>query len=156
MIAGRDKRAYSYDAPTHDGSWKKLVLDDIGEFKGRNNIHFTGLMPYVHYRKLLQRSNLHCYFSRPYVTSWSLFEAASCQARLCLNRSQATKDIVLDESKVSWIDLDNAQEIEHKMLEALNQGPPYPRSELNPKYYLSNCLQQWSNLVNELLINNKI
>ena len=156
VIAGRDRRAYSYDAPSHDGSWKRLILENIGKFEGRKNIHFTGLMPYIQYRKLLQRSNLHCYFSRPYVTSWSLFEAASCQARLCINRSRATEDIVLDDSKVTWVDLDNAEEIENKMYEALNQGALYPRSELNPKYYLSNCLEQWSDLVNELLINNKV
>ena len=31
-------------------------------------------MPYEHYKQLLQRSNLHCYFTRPYVTSWSLLK----------------------------------------------------------------------------------
>ena len=83
VIAGRDRCAYSYGAPSHDGSWKKRILEEIGDFIGKERLHFTGLMPYIHYRKLLQRSNLHCYFTRPYVTSWSLFEAAACGARLC-------------------------------------------------------------------------
>ena len=90
VVAGRDVRAYSYGAPSHDGSWKQHILNELGNFTGRERLHFCGLMPYVHYKQLLQRSTLHCYFTRPYVTSWSLFEAAACGARLCVNRCPAT------------------------------------------------------------------
>ena len=42
------------------------------------------------YRLMLQRSNLHCYLTKPYVTSWSLFEVAACGTPIITNRSPAT------------------------------------------------------------------
>ena len=32
VIAGRDRRAYSYDAPSHAGSWKSKILEELEIF----------------------------------------------------------------------------------------------------------------------------
>ena len=114
VIAGADRRAYSYEAPSHDGSWKQFLLAELGEQIPLDRILFTGLLDYTDYRALLWRSNLHCYFTRPYVTSWSLFEAAACGARLAVNKSPATQGIAKDES-VTWVDLDNQQDLTQKL-----------------------------------------
>ena len=149
VIAGRDRRAYSYDAASHDGSWKQHLLAQLEPFEGRERLHFTGLMPYVQYRSLLQRSNLHCYFTRPYVTSWSLFEAAACGARLCVNQTAATTNVVTDPDTVNWVDLDDQQALNNTIVSCLNK--PLKRSGLAEGYELSECLQSWSRLVNRLL-----
>ena len=78
IIGGRDRSAYGPECPTHGGSWKEMILDKIVSLRGNKKIIFPGLMNYDMYRRLLQRSNLHCYLTRPYVTSWSLFEAVAC------------------------------------------------------------------------------
>lgn len=150
VIAGRDRRAYSYDAPTHDGSWKKHILNELGEFQGRERVHFTGLLPYTQYRSLLQRSDLHCYFTRPYVTSWSLFEAAACGARLCINKTQATEGIIKDQSAVSWIDLDNPEAIEKTIINKLSNRSQ-ERCEMRQEFSSVRCLKKWEKLVNSLL-----
>ena len=62
IIAGSDRRAYSYDAPTESGSWKDYILEELGDFSGKNRIFFTGLLDYENYRNLLWRTDLHCYF----------------------------------------------------------------------------------------------
>ena len=89
VIAGADRRAYSYDAPSHNGSWRRHLLEELGNFDGRERIIFTGLLTYTDYRLLLWRSNLHCYLTRPYVTSWSLFEAVP-RFHLAVNKSRNT------------------------------------------------------------------
>jgi len=61
--------------------WRRL-----GAFSGRERVHFTGLLTYPDYRQLLWRSTLHCYFTRPYVTSWSLFEAVCLRSQACVER----------------------------------------------------------------------
>ena len=149
VIAGRDRRAYSYDAPSHGGSWKQHLLAQLEPFEGRERLHFTGLMPYVQYRSLLQRSNVHCYFTRPYVTSWSLFEAAACGARLCVNQTAATTNVVIDPDTVCWVDLDDQQALNNTVISCLNK--PLKRSDLAEGYELGECLQSWSRLVNRLL-----
>ena len=151
VIAGRDRCAYSYGAPSHDGSWKKRILEEIGDFIGKERLHFTGLMPYIHYRKLLQRSNLHCYFTRPYVTSWSLFEAAACGARLCVNKSPATEGIVEDEESIAWVELDETKNLEETIMSKLLNNSEQKRSKLKTKYELDNCLGEWQKIVNMCL-----
>ena len=151
VVAGRDRRAYSYDAPSHNGSWKNHLLDKFGNFEGKERLHFTGLMPYVHYRSLLQRSNLHCYFTRPYVTSWSLFEAAACGARLCVNRSPATQGILKNEEDIAWVNLDNQNILNKTIQTKLVRKDKTKRALLKEEFDLSQSLQKWQNLVNECL-----
>jgi len=152
VIAGADRRAYSYDAPSHAGSWKEHLLAELGNFEGRERVYFTGLLTYDDYRNLLWRSTLHCYFTRPYVTSWSLFEAAACEAKLAVNASPATRGIAEDNS-VLWLDLD----AEGGISESLRQGledRQRPRAQIQPGYELSTSLQQWVTLLNRGLQSN--
>ena len=154
VIAGRDRRAYSYDAPSHAGSWKSKILEELGDFPGQDRLHFTGLMPYEHYKQLLQRSNLHCYFTRPYVTSWSLFEAAACGARLCVNQSPATENIVENSELVTWVNLDNKTTLNNTIVRALQNHGNKQRSSLKTDFALTNSLKQWQNLINHCLTHN--
>lgn len=146
VIAGADRRAYSYDAPSHGGSWKEHLLGELGNFRGRNRLHFTGLLNYWDYRNLLWRTSLHCYFTRPYVTSWSLFEAAACGARLAVNKSPATEGIAEEES-VLWVDLDDKD----GMIEVLSrglEGRGVMGSRIRRGYELEFCLSKWAELLN--------
>ena len=154
VIAGRDRRAYSYDAPYHEGSWKNKVLEELGNFKGIERVHFMGLMPYNHYKQLLQRSNLHCYCTRPYVTSGSIFEAAACGARLCVNQSAATEGVVENPESVAWVDIDNEKAIKQTIVRELQKHNSKQRSKLKEEFSLPNSLTQWQNLINDWLTYN--
>ena len=145
VVAGTDRRAYSYDAPSHGGSWKEHVLAELGMFPGRERLHFTGLLTYADYRNLLWRSNLHCYFTRPYVTSWSLFEAAACGARLAVSRGPATEGIV-EPGSVRWLDLEDQAAVTAGLLEGL-QEPGGP-AVIRPGFDLGTSLQRWEALLN--------
>ena len=90
LVAGRDRSAYGQPAPSHGGSWKALLLEELGDFPGRERLHFTGLLPRATYGAMLQRTNLHCYFTRPYVPSWSLFEAVASGAPLLVTPGDST------------------------------------------------------------------
>ena len=148
VIAGADRRAYSYDAPSHHGSWKLRLLEEIQGKVPRDRILFTGLLDYIDYRSLLWRTDLHCYFTRPYVTSWSLFEAAACGAQLAVNKSPATRDIV-DDKSVTWVNLDKQQELTQKLNDALHK--PSKKSYLMPGFDLDTALQEWESLLNRAL-----
>ena len=111
VIAGRDRTAYSYPAPANNGSWKNYLLNKLGNFEGKDRVHFTGLLNYKDYLNILRRSNLHCYFTRPYVTSWSLFEAAACGTPMIISDNKATRNLLLDEEKATWIDLDDSRKV---------------------------------------------
>ena len=152
VIAGADRRAYSYNAPSHGGSWKEHVLAELGDFQGLERVQFTGLLTYHDYRNLLWRSSLHCYFTRPYVTSWSLFEAAACGARLAVNRSPATLGIAEDDS-VLWVDLDADQGLSEPLKHGL-EDKQRTSARIQPGYELSTSLRQWEELLNRGLQSN--
>ena len=73
VVAGNDRVAYSYRAPRCGGSWKQHLLAELDGQLDRSRLHFTGSLNYGDYTRLLQRSDLHVVFSRPYVISWALF-----------------------------------------------------------------------------------
>lgn len=151
IVAGNDRRAYSFDAPNKSGSWKEYCLESIEE-SIRKRIKFVGLLNYKDYRNLLWRSNLHCYFTRPYVTSWSLFEAASCGANMLLNKCEATSNII-EEGTATWVELDNKDSIENGMRRGISQEKR--ESRILKGYELTTSISKWESLINRLLSNKK-
>ena len=117
-------------------------------------MHFTGLLNYGDYVKLLQRSDLHAVFSRPYVTSWGLFQAAACGARLLLNRDPSIQHVVGEQQAV-WGDLDDLDQLQAVAADAMalameQRGVPR-HSALAPSLDLRVCLHRWQVLINQAL-----
>lgn len=154
VIAGQDRAAYSYPAPSHEGSWKRFMLDELAESPGLERVHFTGSLNYRDYQLLLCRSDLHVYFSRSYVTSWGLFQAAASGAHLMVNRDPAIT-YVLEEDQALWVDLDNQPELAFQAaswLEAAVARRCEPRTTLlRPEWELGSCLKAWDGLLKRLL-----
>lgn len=151
LVGGRDRSAYGTPAPSHGGSWKALLLEELGEFEGRDRLVFTGLMNYGHYRRMLQRTNLHCYFTKPYVTSWSLFEAAACGTPVLTNAGPATTGVlpIASHRAVPWEEL-GAKQLA-ATIEALLLAPQERRVYLPNEFEQLHCQQQWQDLINKAL-----
>ena len=154
VIAGQDRAAYSYSAPDYDGSWKKYMLAELQGVAGLDRVHFTGSLNYRDYQLLLCRSDLHVYFTRPYVTSWGLFQAAASGSHLMVNRDPATS-YVLKEQQALWVDLDDQQALAlsaEKWLAGAKERRNADRSSLLlQEWELNACLKAWQNLLNRLL-----
>ena len=149
LIAGRDRSAYGMPAPSHGGSWKQRLLDELGDFAGRERLHWCGLLPRGNYRQLLQRTNLHCYFSRPYVTSWSLFEAVACAAPLLTNPGDTTTG-VLPGVVLQQVELEaGPKALAAAMVSGLRHSQP---TSVPPEWlWREQSQQQWQALINGAL-----
>jgi glycosyltransferase involved in cell wall biosynthesis len=79
LIVGGDDVSYGAK-PAGGGSWKDLMLKEVGDRLDMSRIAFLGRIPYGDYRKLLQVSRVHAYLTYPFVLSWSMLEslAAEC------------------------------------------------------------------------------
>ena len=148
IIAGLDRRAYSYAAPGSEGSWKKYLLKELGNKIDLSRVCFTGLLTYENYRRLLWRSDLHCYFTRDYVTSWSLFESLACGTNLLISETEATDNIAVKDS-TSWVDIDNKEEIEHMIIKYLKKENR-KKGRLQKGFELEEALTKWVRLINEV------
>ena len=69
----------SYGAPPpNGGSWKDVLLKEVGDRIDHSRVHFMGKVKYQDHLTLLKRSDAHIYLSYPFVASWSLREALAC------------------------------------------------------------------------------
>lgn len=150
VIAGRDRSAYGPPAPSHGGSWKQLLLEELSSFAGWERVSFTGLLTRAAYAQMLQRTNLHVYFSRPYVTSWSLFEAVACGAPILSNPAPTTTGSLPPEQFAGVVELEAGPEaISEAMLAGLRDtslGVPAPAW-----LWRGQAQQAWQQLINVVL-----
>ena len=153
VIAGRDRAAYSYQAPGCDGSWKQWMLKEIEPLCDLSRIHFTGLLNYGDYRKLLWRTDLHAYFSRSYITSWGLFQAAACGTPLLLNQDSCI-DYVFDNDDLLKGDLDDLNSLAALAAQQLDCCFAKKQSSLSlllPQFKLEKSMELWQALLRRLL-----
>ena len=86
------------------------------------------------------------------MTSWSLFEAAACGAKLAVNKIPATEEIAENES-VTWVDLDEQADLSNSLGKAL-EDTNRPCAKIKPGFELSRNLRLWEQLLNQSLRNN--
>ena len=155
VIAGSDRAAYSYPAPTSSGSWREYSINEIKNACDISRIHFTGLLPLQDYRNLLWRTNLHVYFSRPYVTSWGLFQAAACGCPLLINQGECISSFIKEETSSIYCDIDNPADISQRAIDALSDSKGIlhkpKKVKIGESYSLKACLAAWQQFLNEIL-----
>lgn len=74
LVIGEDGVTYG-DHPPYAGSWKQLMMGEVGSELDLSRVHFLGQLPRRSFLRALQVSRLHVYFSYPFVLSWSCIEA---------------------------------------------------------------------------------
>ncbi len=77
VIVGGDEISYGR-RPADAAHWREKMLREVSLDPTRT--HFLGRIPRADYLRVLQVSAAHLYLTYPFVPSWSLLEAAACQA----------------------------------------------------------------------------
>lgn len=75
LIIGGDGISYG-SPPEEGGSWKEKMLRELDGQLDMSRVHFVGQVPYSIWLKTLSITRVHCYWTTPFVLSWSLLEAA--------------------------------------------------------------------------------
>ena len=150
VIAGHDRVAYSYKSAHSSGSWKQQMLEELSGQLDLSRLHFPGLLQYGELAKLMQRSDLYCYFTRPYVVSWSVFEAAACGSRMLVNQFGGIDEVFHESPFLGPVDLDDQEQINRAVLKGLSMDWPrdYIQSLLPPGMGLSVAQDAWLKLLN--------
>jgi len=79
VIVGGDAVSYG-SAPRTGGSWREVMLREVGSKLDAARVHFVDKLPYEQFLALMQVSSLHVYLTYPFVLSWSVLEAMACGA----------------------------------------------------------------------------
>ena len=148
VVAGDDRIAYSYGSQHKSGSWKQQLLEELKDQLDLTRLHFPGLINYGELVQLFHRSDLHCYFTRPYVISWGLYQAVACGCQMLVNRFPGVDDVFYDFQRVTFVDLDDQAELNRHVVRALHlQSHKHPMSNLRQGLDLTQALLAWRSLI---------
>jgi glycosyltransferase involved in cell wall biosynthesis len=95
IVLGGDGISYG-DPPPYGGTYRQMMLSELGERLDRERVHFLGQVPKETYLNVLQVSSVHVYFTYPFVLSWSLLEAMAAGC-LVLGSDNAPVTEVVDD-----------------------------------------------------------
>ena len=122
VVAGEDRACYG-PPPAKGKTWKQAVLEKLKPDPAR--IHFTGPLPYGHYRRLLQASTVHVYLTRPFVLSWSFLEALSCGCLTVASDTGPVREVLRHGVNGLLTDLTRPAAIAARIVEALEGREKY-------------------------------
>lgn len=96
LIVGGDGVSYGAAAP-NGKSWKETFIDEVRDRipdADWERVHFLGRIPYDKFTALLQVARVHVYLTYPFVLSWSLFEAMSCEGAIVASDTAPVREAI--------------------------------------------------------------
>ncbi len=149
IIIGGTEVSYSKPLPPGE-SYKNIILGQLEGQLDFSRIHFTGKVPYEALRRVFQISSAHVYLSYPFVLSWSLLEAMSCECLLIASRTEPLLEVAEDGKNAVLFDfLDHSALAGHINAALANPAAFKPmrqaaRQMVVERYNLRKCLaEQW-------------
>lgn len=159
VIVGGDGVSYG-SAPPADQTWKDIYLNEVREQLDLNRVHFTGHLPYPQLIQLFQLSSVHVYLTYPFVLSWSMLEAMSCQCLVLGSRTPPVEEVIRDGENGLLVDFFDVEGIADRIAAALADPESMQpireqaRHTILKHYDLNRvCLPQHIQLINSVLAN---
>ncbi len=145
VIVGQDRVAYGSTLPNRK-TYKQLMLEQLPLDLSR--VHFTGLLPYDQYLRVLQASSVHIYLTRPFVLSWSLLEAMSTGCIVIGSDTPPVREVIQDQENGFLVDFFSPKTIAELVDEVLDHREKThkirlaARETIEQHYNLSRCLNE--------------
>jgi len=96
LIVGGDEVSYGA-RPPNGQTWKQIFIDEVRKDipdTDWSRVHFLGRIPHQQFTTLLQISTVHVYLTYPFVLSWSLLEAMSCEAAIVASDTAPVREVL--------------------------------------------------------------
>ncbi len=156
ICAGSDRVCYGGDLRRiKEKSYKEHVLNK--EQPDMSKFWFTGM---VNTRELVQLLNLgdaHVYFTRPFVLSWSLFNALSCGARIVSSATEPVQEVITHGENGLLADFNDHEQHAQHVLQLLRAPKEYQHFRVNgqkiiaQRYSMQQCLPRFVRLIQRIV-----
>ncbi|MFN7834433.1 MAG: glycosyltransferase [Burkholderiaceae bacterium] len=124
VIVGADGSQYGRP-PQEAATWRELLLREIGDRVDWSRVHFTGRLTYQAYRQLLQVSAAHLYLTYPFVLSWSMLEAMSCECLVVGSATPPVQEIIEHGVNGQLVDFFDCEGWSQQLLDILENPGAY-------------------------------
>ena len=158
VIAGDDRVAYGKAAP-EGTTYKKMMLEKFPLDEER--VHFVGSLPYGEYVKLLKCTTAHVYLTRPFVLSWSMLEAMSCEGLVVGSDTAPVQEVITNGINGLLVDFFRPDQLAQTLNNVLDRPRDFDlirkkaRETVLARYDLGSCLQQRLAWLSSLIANNR-
>jgi glycosyltransferase involved in cell wall biosynthesis len=119
VIVGGDGVSYGAPPPPRS-SFREMMLQELGSKLDLKRVHFTGMLDYPTYLKLLQVSSAHVYLTYPFVLSWSLIEAMASGCMIIASSTPPVLEVLQDGSNALLVDFFSHRQLAKRIEEALS------------------------------------
>lgn len=110
VIVGGDEVSYG-NAPGAGGSFRDLMLAEVGDAIDPKRVHFLGHLPYQAYLNVLQVSSVHIHLSYPFILSWSFIEAMAAGCLVIGSSTPAILEVLRDRENGLAVDFFSVDQI---------------------------------------------
>lgn len=153
LIVGGDE--VSYGARPHGGgSWKDVMLREVGDRLDPSRIVFLGRIPYPAYRQVLRVSRVHAYLTYPFVLSWSMLESMAAENLVIASATPPVTEVIQTGENGILVDFFDVDDWARKITRALEKPGDYidmrkkARADILAKYDLQSiCLPEQLKLI---------
>ncbi len=157
VIVGGDDQSYS-GKHSSGLTWREVMLKEVGDSLDMSRTIFVGKIPYQHLLDLFSLTDLHLYWTTPFVLSWSLMEAMACEATILASSTEPVKEVIKDDDNGCLFDFFDEESLLLKV-EALMNDPArrkalgkQARQSIIENYDLQKvCLPKHLALIDEVL-----
>ncbi len=152
LVVGADGTSYSPALPGGE-TYKSRYLKELEGRLDLSRIHFLGKVPYVALRALLRISSVHVYLTYPFVLSWSVLEAMSCEGLLVASRTPPVEEVVTHGRDGLLVDFFDREELVETVSRALDDPERFAplrkaaRETVLERFELGACLEKQVDLL---------
>lgn len=118
VVVGGDSISYG-ELPPYGGSYREMLLAELGDRLDRERVHFLGQVPKDIYINVLQISSIHIYFTYPFVLSWSLLEAMAAGCLVLGSANPPVDEVIRDGENGYLVDASNVEAASEQIVAAL-------------------------------------
>lgn len=144
-IAGEDRVCYGGDHRQTGGKSLKEYLVSIGNFD-MSRFRFLGMLAPTELAKLFSLSDLHFYFTVPFILSWSVFNALACGTTILASDTAPVRELIQHEHSGLLVDFFDEDAFVDVALKVLKDPQAYRflgangRAVVDQQYSFEACL----------------
>ncbi|WP_024716640.1 glycosyltransferase family 4 protein [Gluconobacter oxydans] len=155
ILVGGDRVSYG-TLPPDGGSWREVMLRELGDRLDLERVHFVGKVEYDDFRALLRRSDAHLYLTYPFVASWSLREAMATGCPIIGSDTAPVREFITDDVTGRLVPFLEPEKIAEATLALLDDRRTARRLGQEARRYaeaelcLNDYLQRYDDLVDRI------
>jgi glycosyltransferase involved in cell wall biosynthesis len=158
LLIGDDNPKVYGIRPKQGGSWKEVMLAEVGDQLDEDRFHFTGRLGYPAFIDALSISRAHVYLTYPFVLSWSLLEAMALERTIIASDTAPVRDVISPGVNGVMVDFFDVDALAEAVVEACRRpdahaalGKAARQTVLGGYDRRRQCLPKWQELVNRHL-----